>query len=73
MGAKLERQKKEHQVSTYREILAFLNGKTLDEIDVIRESGKVGYQRFINILIFAAMGALISIILGYVKFRVMPR
>jgi len=49
---RIEKLKKQYDVQTYREILAFSKGETLDEIAKIRESGKVKYQK-----IFLAVGA----------------
>ena len=42
---KVERLKKAHSIRTYREIVAFIQGKRLDEIETARESGKWPYQR----------------------------
>lgn len=41
---RIERQKKTHDIQTYREIVAFTNGKRLDEIEKATESGKRLYQ-----------------------------
>jgi len=49
---RIEKLKKQYDVQTYREILAFSKGETLDEIAKIRESGKVKYQKT-----FLAVGA----------------
>ena len=59
-GAKAERLKKQYDVHTYREIVAFTKGETLDEIAKIRESGKRSYQYVINALIWTALGLLIG-------------
>jgi transcriptional regulator with XRE-family HTH domain len=48
---KVEKIKKQYDVQSYREIIAFTKGETLDEIAKIRESGKRKYQK---ILIVAA-------------------
>ena len=45
--SKVEKIKKQYDVQTYREIVAFLKGETLDEIGKARESGKRNYQRFL--------------------------
>ena len=44
---KVEKIKKQYDVQTYREIVAFSKGETLDEIAKIRESGKRIYQKFL--------------------------
>lgn len=48
-----ERLKKRNGIHTYREIVAFLEGRRLDEMDALREEGKRPYQR---ILLAAASG-----------------
>ena len=40
---RIEKIKKQYDVQTYREVAAFLEGKTLDEIQQLRESGKRPY------------------------------
>ena len=51
--------KKLYDVQTYREIIAFKNGETLDEIAKARESGKRPYQFLIyHVVGMAATGAL---------------
>ena len=41
---RVEKYKKKYDVQTYKEIVAFTEGKTLDEIEKARESGKRPYQ-----------------------------
>lgn len=48
----VEKEKKKFDVQTYREIIAFTEGKSLDEIEKAREEGKRPYQK-----IFLAVGA----------------
>ena len=52
---KVEKVKKENDVQTYKEIVAFTEGKRLDEIDKIQESGKRLYQK-----ILLALGSALS-------------
>lgn len=42
---RVEKLKKQHNIQTYREIVAFLEGKRLDELEHQREIGKRPYQR----------------------------
>lgn len=42
---KVEQQKKRFNIQTYREIVAFTEGQTLDEIARAKESGKRPYQK----------------------------
>lgn len=50
---RIEKQKKEHDLGTYKEIKMFMEGKRLDEIEKIREEGKRPYQRWSLALLFA--------------------
>lgn len=43
----IEKQKKRFDIQTYREILAFTEGKKLDEIAKAREEGKRPYQKIL--------------------------
>ena len=52
LGILVEKEKKKFDVQTYREIVAFTEGKSLDEIEKAREEGKRPYQK-----IFLAVGA----------------
>lgn len=44
---KIERYKKKHDIQTYKEIIAFTEGKKLDELEKARESGKRLYQKIL--------------------------
>jgi len=57
---------KQYDVQTYREIVAFCKGETLDEIAKLRESGKRGYQKFLLVLGSALFGILASLIIWYI-------
>ncbi len=50
---RIEKQKKEHDLGTYKEIKMFMEGKRLDEIEKIREEGKRPYQKWSLALLFA--------------------
>lgn len=50
----VEREKKKFDMQTYREIIAFTEGKSLSEIEKAREEGKRPYQK---VLLAAASGA----------------
>lgn len=55
---RVEKLKKQNDVQTYREIAAFWEGKTLDEIQRQREIGKRPYQNVLKVLAGAAFGLL---------------
>ena len=57
---KVEKYKKENDVQTYKEIVAFTEGKRLDEIEKHQEYGKRPYQKFL----LALGSALITFIIG---------
>lgn len=56
---RVDKLKKQHDLRTYREIVAFLEGKRLDELERQREIGKAPYQR-----------ALLAVLTGVVSFLV---
>ena len=55
----VEKKKKEFDIQTYKEIIAFTEGKNLDEISKAREEGKRVYQK-VSLALFAAISAVIS-------------
>ena len=58
----VEKKKKEINVQTYREIVAFLEGKHLDEIDAAKEEGKRPYQKAILAIAFAVAALVINVL-----------
>lgn len=58
----VEKLKKNNDISTYQEIVAFCEGKTLDEIQKQREIGKRPYQTALKIIVGACIGAGIAAI-----------
>lgn len=62
---KVEKFKKQHNIQTYREITAFMNGQTLDEIDTHREEGKRIYQKILAAVISGLVAVGICAIIGY--------
>ena len=63
---KLEKVKKQQDVQTYKEIVAFTNGEKLDGIEKAREEGKRNYQKGIAILVCAAAGLLATWIISLI-------
>ena len=55
---RVERQKKRYDIQTYKEIVAFTEGKRLDEIEKAREFGKRPYQK----LLLSIASALIALV-----------
>ena len=62
---KVERIKKENKIYTYKEIMAFMNGKRLDEITSQQESGKRPYQQFLLAMGSAFTVIIIALIVGF--------
>lgn len=61
---RIEKQKKTHDVQTYKEILAFSQGKRLDEIVKIREQGKRPYQTILSVIISGLAGFIIAYVIA---------
>lgn len=57
---KVEKLKKQYDIQTFKEISAFMEGKTLDEIKKQREIGKRPYQLFLLIIGSLLIGFLIT-------------
>ena len=60
---KVEKFKKENDVQTYKEIVAFTEGKRLDEIQKQQEYGKRPYQKFVLMLGSALITLFVCILL----------
>ena len=54
----VEKKKKEFDIQSYKEIVAFAEGKSLDEISKAREEGKRVYQK-VSLALFAGISAVI--------------
>ena len=63
---KAEQIKKQYDVQTYREIIAFTKGETLDEIAKLRESGKRKYQTFLHLIGMVIVASIISGIIWWI-------
>lgn len=59
---KMEKLKKRHDLHTYREIVAFSEGKRLDELQEQQEIGKRPYQAGLKLLAGAAVGLILAVI-----------
>lgn len=66
---RIEGLKKEHDIFTYREIVAFTEGKRLDEIQKQREFGKRPYQRALFVLGSAELGFIICCLVAKLFFH----
>lgn len=59
-----EKEKKKFDVQTYKEIVSFVEGKHLDEIDLIREKAKRPYQKILYAVSAGAITLIVSIIIS---------
>lgn len=60
----VEKKKKLFDIQTYKEIIAFTEGSTLDEISKAREEGKRPYQKVFLALGVAVITLIIAILFG---------
>lgn len=58
-GIRVEKHKKKYNIQTYKEILAFTEGKTLSEIELAREDGKRPYQKVLLVVSSALLAVAI--------------
>ncbi|HAT4340652.1 TPA: helix-turn-helix transcriptional regulator [Clostridium perfringens] len=63
---RVEKYKKNFDIQTYREILSFLEGKNMDELQKNQEYGKRPYQKFLLATGAALLAILVSVIMGYI-------
>ena len=61
---KVEKIKKENDIQTYKEIVAFSEGKKLDEIHKMVEAGKRPYQNVLQVIISAAIAVAVCFLIG---------
>ena len=59
---KIEKIKKKNNIHTYKEIVAFLDGKHLDEVQEQQEIGKRPYQKIILFVLCGLIGGVFGII-----------
>lgn len=63
ISLKVEKHKKEYDIQTYKEIIAFLEGKRLDEITKNQEIGKRNYQKIIYACCLSLLTSILTIAL----------
>lgn len=66
-AVRIEKYKKKYDIQTYKEIVAFIDGKSLDEIEKAREKGKRPYQK----AFLAAGSAVLVVIIAFIMAAVM--
>ena len=65
---RIEKHKKTHDIHTYKEIIAFLEGRRLDELEKQREIGKRHYQYILVVLAVALVGLAVVLLLRRLLF-----
>lgn len=66
---RIEKYKKSHDIHTYKEIVAFMDGKRLDELEKNQEIGKRPYQIVMLVLLTTVVGLIIVMALRKVFFH----
>lgn len=61
---KLEKIKKDNDISTYKEIVAFTEGKLLDEKETQQEFGKRPYQKVLLVIGSALLGFIVCYLMN---------
>ena len=64
VALKVEKVKKDNDIQTYKEIVAFAEGKHLDEIQKQREIGKRPYQKVLLVFGSAAFAVVVCFLIG---------
>ena len=65
---RVEKVKKQYDIHTYKEIVAFMNGEKLDAIEKAREEGKRNYQKIIMCLASGIIALVVTMIIAAVFF-----
>lgn len=63
---KLEKYKKKYDIQTYKEIVAFMEGKSLSEIEKAREEGKRPYQK----ALLPVASAVLIIVIAFIMLAI---
>ena len=64
-AVQVEKVKKDNDVQTYKEIVAFSEGKLLDDIQKQREIGKRPYQKFFLVIGSALITFVVWVLIGF--------
>ena len=65
---KVEKVKKDNDVQTYKEIVAFSEGKLLDDIQKQREIGKRSYQKILLVIGSAAVAFAVCVLIDFLMY-----
>ncbi len=64
-AVQVEKVKKDNDVQTYKEIVAFSEGKLLDDIQKQREIGKRPYQKIFLVIGSALITFVVCVLIGF--------
>lgn len=67
-AVRVEKHKKVYDIHTYKEILAFTEGKRLDELEKNQEIGKRPYQNFLLCAASFLIGLAVTVLLKWILF-----
>lgn len=62
---RVEKYKKKYDIQTYKEILAFTEGKSMDEIEKAREEGKRPYQKVFMAIAAALVAVAVCVLMTW--------
>jgi len=65
MAVVVEKKKKELNIQTYREIVAFMEGKRLDEMEAVKEEAKRPYQKTLIAIAYAAIALVVNLLMFF--------
>lgn len=63
---RIEKYKKNFNIQTYREIIAFLDGKNMDVLEKNQEYGKRPYQKFLLAIGAGLLAIVVAVIMTYI-------
>lgn len=63
---RLEKYKKKYDIQTYKEIVAFTEGKNLNELEKAMEKGKRSYQKVMLAILSALLAIIVSSIMAWI-------
>lgn len=69
---RIEKIKKDNKVQTYRQIVAFSQGKTLSEKEMVEENAKYPYQKPLIVLTFTGVFAILATLVSLLYLWLLP-
>ncbi|VUW93975.1 HTH-type transcriptional regulator ImmR [Streptococcus constellatus] len=69
---KIDRFKNKHNLRTYRELVAYDEGKSLSDIEQIREDAKAPYQKILIVLAFSGATVIIALLITSICLWLFP-